>query len=191
MRRGIIIAIAFLFIFQSMVFAETSHQKLQQDSAAIMVRLGLLKGYNNGDLGLERNITRAEFATIIMRMLGYENNPFNVGKEIEFKDLSKKHWAYSSVRMAAQLGYIKGYSDKTFKPSRNITYAEAAAIMVRILKYDSNLEGKWPDNYVNKAKEIGIAKNLDVIPKKAITRGDVSILVVNSLPVDLGEPEKK
>ena len=190
LKKILIAVVLILFIFQNVVFAKTSHEMIQQDSATIMVKLGLLKGYKNGDLGLEKNITRAEFAAIIIRMMGYEAKPFNVGKDIYFKDLSKKHWAYSSIRMAASKGYIKGYKDKTFKPSKNITYTEAIAIMIRILGYDDQLKGKWPNNYLNKAKDMGITQNLNVISDKAITRGDVSILVVNSLPVELRLPNK-
>lgn len=179
------LVMVFLFIFQTPIFAQDSNEKAQQQSANAMVRLGLLKGYGNGDLGLERNITRAEFATVIIRMMGYEKNPIKVSSTISFKDLSKKHWAYSTVRMAASLGYIKGYSDKTFKPSNNITYAEAITIMVRVLGYGDKLTGQWPDNYINKAESLGILKNLDVSVNTPITRGNISILVTNSLNVEI------
>lgn len=185
MKKWIIAAVILLILLPNAAFAQTEHEKTQQDAAQIMVKLGLLKGYGDGELKLANNITRAEFATIIMRMMGYEAKPFNVSSSISFKDLSKKHWAYSTIRMAASLGYLKGYPDKTFGPSKNITYAEAVTVMVRILGYDSQLEGKWPDNYINKADGIGILKNLDISPNKPITRGDICILVVNSLPVEL------
>ena len=185
MKKSIVLILVFLFSISSFVFAEPSQDKVQQDSAVIMAKLGLMKGYSNGDLGLARKINRAEFATIIIRMTGYESKPFNPAKEIKFKDLSKKHWSYSAVRMAASLGYIKGYSDKSFKPSSNITYAEAIAIMVRVLGYSGEVKGKWPDNYLNKAKELGITKNLNIVTNKSITRGDIAILVVNSLPVTI------
>lgn len=191
MKRLFTAVILALFVFQGASFAQSTHEAVQKESAEVMVRLGLLKGYKNGDLGLERNITRAEFAVIIARMLGYEANPFTVSSKISFKDISKKHWAHPSVMMVASKGYLKGYSDKTFKPSRNITYAEAAAIMVRILGYDNQLKGKWPNNYINRAKEIGITNNLNMVANKAITRGDIAILVVNSLSVEVKEPEKK
>jgi hypothetical protein len=172
-------------VTSSFAFAEPSQDKAQQDSAAIMTKLGLMKGYSNGDLGLTKKINRAEFATIIIRMTGYESKPFSPAKEIKFKDLSKTHWAYSTVRMAASLGYIKGYSDKSFKPSSNITYAEAIAIMVRALGYSGEVKGKWPDNYLNKAEGLGITKNLNIVANKSITRGDIAVLVVNSLPVTI------
>lgn len=166
-------------------FAEGSNQKIQQQSANALVRLGLLKGYGNGDLGLEKKITRAEFASIIIRMMGYDKNPIKVSSKISFKDLSKKHWAYSAVRMAASLGYIKGYSNKTFKPSNNITYAEAISIMVRVLKYGDKLSGQWPDNYINKANTLGLLKNLDVSADTPITRGNAAVLITNSLNVEI------
>lgn len=185
MKKIIPLLIIFIFLFNSFAFAQASHEQIQQDSAKIMVRLGLLKGYTNGDLGLDKKINRAEFATIVIRMMGYEKKPFTVSSKVSFKDLPKTHWAYSAIRMAASLGYIKGYSNKTFKPSNNITYAEAITIMVRVLGYGSGLSGTWPDNYISKAKTLGILKNLDVKPNEPITRGDISIIVANSLNVEI------
>ncbi len=190
MKMRIFILVMLLLVLGSFAFAqplqeEVPQEELQQQAAEVMVRLGLMRGYGNGELGLERNISRAEFATVIVRMMGYEEKPFAVGNEISFKDLSSKHWAYSTVRMAASLGYINGYPDKTFKPSNNITYAEAAAIMVRVLGYDDQLQGKWPQNYLDRAGEIGITKRLSVDANKPISRGDICILVEDSLSVEL------
>ncbi len=190
MKTRIFIFVLILLVLGSFAFAqplqeEASQEEIQQKAAEVMVRLGLMKGYGNGELGLERNISRAEFATIIIRMMGYEAKPFAVGNDINFKDLTSKHWAYSTVRMAASLGYINGYPDKTFKPSNNITYAEAAAIMVRVLGYENQLKGKWPQNYLDRAGEIDITKRLSVEANKPISRGDICILVEDSLSVEL------
>ena len=183
MKKMMAAFLVLIILTSNIVLADTPQASVENDSANTMVKIGLMKGYSNGDLGLDRKITRAEFATIIIRMLGYDKKPFTPSTNISFKDLNKKHWAYSSVRMAASLGYIKGYSDKAFKPSNNITYAEAIAIMVRVLGYSGDVKGKWPDNFIDKGEELGILKNLEVESGSQITRGAVSILVVNSLPV--------
>lgn len=50
-----------------------------------------------------------------------------------FKDI-KGHWAEATIKQAIVDGYLKGYSDGTFKPNGLITRAELASVLVRITK---------------------------------------------------------
>lgn len=191
--KKVLIILLTLFFIHTINFAYDLHQDAQKKSADVMVKLGLLKGYKDGDLKLYQKITRAEFATIIARMMGSEVKPSipNVSFEMKFKDVPKKHWAYHTIKMVVNSGYMKGYPNNTFGPSKNITYAEAIATMVRLLGYHNGITGKWPNNYINKAKQLGITKNLYISPQKPITRGDISILIVNSLPIEINQKEKQ
>lgn len=51
-----------------------------------------------------------------------------------FKDVPKSHWAANSIERLAQLGIIKGDAQGNFRPEDNITRAEVAALLDRILK---------------------------------------------------------
>jgi hypothetical protein len=54
---------------------------------------------------------------------------------LDFKDTSDiQGWARGYVAKAIELQLIKGYEDKTFKPGKNVTRAEAAAIVSNSLK---------------------------------------------------------
>lgn len=52
----------------------------------------------------------------------------------EFSDIDDSHWAYDDVMTCVSKGVVQGYPDGTFRPSANVTRAEAAAIVYRILK---------------------------------------------------------
>lgn len=144
-------------------------------------QIGILKGYADGSLKLDQPIVRSEVATIMVRIRGYENKDIALeGKE--FTDVSTKFWAYKNIQNAFKLNLISGYPDATFKPENFITYAEVVTIMVNTLGYKDVMTGEWPTNYLEKAKAIGvIPKTSTVDPNKVITRGEMSLIVWDTL----------
>jgi hypothetical protein len=93
---------------------------------------GLVKGYNNGEFGPNRNITRQEIAVILTRVMG-TGEP-NTGSHTSFKDNNDiAPWAISAVAAATQKGLVRGYSDNTFRPNNNATRAETCAMIKRLL----------------------------------------------------------
>ncbi len=146
--------------------------------------LGILKGSGNGSLQLENTITRAEVATIMVRILteSPESNP--EGKI--FSDVPDKHWGKDYIQKAYKIGIIQGYSDGSFAPENQITYAEVVTIMVNALdqKESLNPELAWPENYIAKAKELGvIPANSDIPIDKIITRGEMALIVWDTILV--------
>lgn len=157
---------------------------VQDRCANALVKLDLLRGDQNGNLKLGDKVKRCEFVTLVIRMLGYENETDLKDIDIKFKDLSEKHWSYNNMKIAYKYKLITGYDDNTIRPDNYVTFTEARAILVRALGYESTMEGKWPDNVINKSAELGLNKNLDLPNDKEITRGEASVLIYNSLLVD-------
>lgn len=175
-----LISLLLLSVVQVSAALDTS---LEKSNATSLVKLQLMKGDENGNLKLGDNVSRCEFTTLILRILGKENNTeINDIKDI-FTDLNPKHWAYNNIKIATKLGLINGYEDKTFRPDSFVTFTEARAILVRALGYEPYLEGKWPENIINKSKQIGLDHNIDLPQDKEITRGEASILIYNSLTI--------
>ncbi len=145
--------------------------------------LGILKGYTDGTLKLDNNISRAEVATLTVRILGYDNTII-VGDEVNFKDVKKDYWGFNNIQNAYKLSVIKGYPSGEFKPLNNITYSEVVSIMVNALGKGKDLEGVWPDNYLNKAKSLGIIPaDSTISPTQVVTRGEMAVIVWNTLLV--------
>ena len=150
------------------------------ESADVLVRLDLMKGYEDGSLRLENSITRAEFCSLIVRMMKKEGTSVNT--EINFRDMKETHWAYGTVLTAVACGYLSGYEDNTFKPSNTITYAETCAILVNMLGYNDDIEGKWPINVMSKAEELKLNAGLEIEqPSYKMSRGEVCVMLVNAL----------
>ena len=116
-------------------------------SISTMAHVGILKGRTSDTFVPNAPITRAEFAAICSRF-----DRSNVEIKSDFNDISG-HWAENEIRRAASLGWIQGYTDGSFKPDQNITRAEAASMINRMLHrlpetVDDLLDGmiQWPDN---------------------------------------------
>ena len=90
----------------------------------------ILNGYLDGTFKPENNITRAEFAKIIVSA----TDSFDDSQVSEFNDVSDSDWYYSYVSTAYKLGYITGYPDGSFRPNDNITRADICTIVNRVLK---------------------------------------------------------
>lgn len=79
----------------------------------------------------DRNITRAEFAALLVRSLGLQA----VTGVTYFNDVEANEWFAGVVGAAAKAKLIDGYEDGTFRPNAQITREELAAMVVRALKY--------------------------------------------------------
>ncbi len=94
----------------------------------------ILNGYFDGTFKPENNITRAEFAKIIVSATG-SIDPYALSS---FKDIDKDEWYYSYVSTAYSMGYIAGYPDGSFRPNDNITRADICTIVNRVLKAEKS-----------------------------------------------------
>lgn len=92
-----------------------------------MSKLGMVKGYPDGNFMPRADITRAEFAAMATRFADISSGSKT------FTDVAKDHWAYDVIQKAAAAGWISGYPDGSFKPDQPITRAEVVAITNRML----------------------------------------------------------
>lgn len=62
---------------------------------------------------------------------------------INFSDVKNGSWFYSAVARAVAAGYVKGYSDGSFKPGNTITRAEAAVMIANAARLSANEAGAY------------------------------------------------
>ena len=92
-----------------------------------MTGLGIVQGRSSTTFDPKAPITRAQFAAICAR--------FDTGTSSgtqTFSDISG-HWAEKYIQRAAELGWIKGFEDGTFRPDTYITRAQAMTMINRVL----------------------------------------------------------
>ncbi len=149
-----------------------------------LASLGVIAGYPDGTFRPEEPVKRAEFAKMIVVMLGLENAAnLMKGQAVSFSDVSANHWASGYINVAEMKGVVNGYPDGTFKPEGNITYAEALKMILTAMGYleDGFIVLRWPTTWIIQAAEIGLDEDVEVLANLPITRGEVAKLFDNSL----------
>ena len=108
-------------------FPDVDHSRWSVTAISYMNKLGIVKGYPDGDFKPEASITRAEFAAMAAGFADLQEG------DKTFSDLDSSHWAYDVVRKAASAGWISGYPDGSFKADNLITRAEVVTITNKML----------------------------------------------------------
>ncbi len=173
---SLILALSLVLGFGVIAGAETSDRVRTQIEG-----LGLMQGYENGEFGAEDELTRAQMAMIVARLLQLEN--VSVGGN-PFTDVAEDHWAYGVITTLSDMGIINGMGDGTFMPERSVNYFEAIKMLVAVLGYEEFAEdqGGYPGGYTMQAGKMGILK--DVTPSDGtIKRGEVAQLLYNALSI--------
>ena len=93
-----------------------------------LASLGIVDGTGAASFEPNRAITRAEFTAICTRFAKAADG------SVSFTDVSKDFWAYSNIATAVQYGWVVGDGTGRFNPNANITRAEAAAIVNRMME---------------------------------------------------------
>lgn len=149
---------------------------------SILTNLGILSGYENGELRLENNITRAEFTKLIVESSKYKSL---VSSEIQisiFTDVKYTYWAAPYIYVALENSLISGYEDATFKPNNTIIFEECLAIIIRLLGYtNDDFAISWPYGPINIAQNLGLLNGVNCVAGQEMTRGDVATLLKNLL----------
>ena len=102
-----------------------------------LVALGAITGYTDGSFKPDNSITRAEFATVLVKAFNLASQSGKV-----FTD-TDKHWAKDFIATAASYGIIKGYDAVTFGPDDFINREQMAVMIVRAAKLDTVSEGTF------------------------------------------------
>lgn len=92
-----------------------------------MTGLDIVRGYDAAAFGPGDPITRAQFAAICARFDTGKSNGSRTFSDIE------GHWAKAYIERAAELGWISGFQDGTFRPDAYITRAQAVTMINRML----------------------------------------------------------
>ncbi|MEG6615170.1 S-layer homology domain-containing protein [Peptococcaceae bacterium 1198_IL3148] len=94
--------------------------------------VGYVGGYSDGSIKPNNQITRQEAASMLARILQLDTS--NVAAVANFKDAqSIPQWSKGSIGAVVAKGYMGGYPDQTFKPTRSITRAEAIVTLDRAI----------------------------------------------------------
>ena len=149
--------------------------KTSQEAADALNKLGLFQGTGNG-YELEKSLTRAEAVTMIVRLLGEEENTIQTKLSHPFVDVPE--WASPYVGYAFAHNITKGVSETQFDSNSKVTLQQFLTFVLRILEYkDGNVDFVWnaPEQL---AIETGLISSINL---GEFLRGDMVQICLNAL----------
>jgi hypothetical protein len=135
-----------------------------------------ITGDTDGLFHPDKAITRAEFASIVVRAVHEQNLTED---ETYFADMTGYGWAKVYINRAYEKNWIKGVGGGNFAPGKNVTYAEVMTVLIRVRRgQEDELTGRWPDAYIQYADMYNLTGNVNIYNWNApAPKGDVAILV--------------
>ena len=164
---------------------------------------GIITGYPDGTFQPDRALSRAEFATILVKA---DKLP-STDKPLPFKDVNTKFWGYEYIQKAYAKGWITGFPDGTFKPDNPVTREQAAVILVKKMEaetrgvayqlpyanvLDKNNISEWAFTQVAWLMQENIIKGTPAktfLPQKSLSRAESVVMLLNVL--DYKTPQAK
>ncbi|MCP3747558.1 S-layer homology domain-containing protein [Paenibacillus sp. A3M_27_13] len=153
---------------------------------------GILKGYENGKVYPDRQVTRAEFLSILHKGFDSQDTYDVSDKKGKFSDVKESNWYYKDVLKAVDEGFIKGYPNNTFQPNKTLTRQEAAVILANKLNLkednlnllkeykDSNTVADWANTSFSGVLNHAILQGYPdktLMPKNLLTRAEAVTLL--------------
>lgn len=174
------------------------HAHKNQPAIEAMAARGIINGKTDTSFDPDANMTRAEFATIVVRALGLTPKASQA-----FTDVTAEKWYASYIGTAHQYGIVNGVGDNRFEPEGTITRQEAAAMVARAAKLcgmDTSMDkgtardilaqfsdyvttDEWARESLAFCYSSGILDDSDlkILPKTAIKRCEIAQMLYNLL----------
>jgi hypothetical protein len=181
---------AMTLTYPGKTFDDISSHSARSSIEALAER-GIISGKTEKAFDADATMTRAEFATIIVRGLGLSGKAIDV-----FADVPANSWYAGAVGSAYSYGIVAGTTPTTFNPNGSITREEAAAMVARAAKL-TGMETSMTDSEVRDTlaqfadytsssgwarpslafcyrEDILSQEDIDIRPKAAIKRYEVA-----------------
>lgn len=181
-------------IWNPVQFADVSNSWARDAINNMGSRL-IVTGIGSNNFAPGRDITRAEFAAILVRALGLRpgtgTNSFN--------DVKADNWFSGYVETAVQYSIVTGFGDGTFRPGESITREQAMVMIARamaITELDPALSGSeavallsgftdapetsgYAESGIAACLKTGVVNGKDglIAPKDDITRAEAAVMV--------------
>lgn len=186
---------AYTVVWHPISFADSVHHWAQEAIDDMGSRM-VVDGIDAERYAPDSEITRAEFAAIIVRGLGLKQEP---GAGL-FPDVPAAAGYNGSVNAASRNGLISGFEDGTFRPDEHVTREQAMTIIAKAMQltgltdklsasseeaalsifYDHAAISKWAAGGIAASVQAGIVSGRDggkLSPLSYMTRAEVAVIV--------------
>lgn len=153
--------------------------------------LGIVEGIDAYTFVPRGNVTRTEFAVMLMRTIQIPIR--NESSEVSFSDAeSIPAWAHLTIQTAVAEGILQGYPDGTLRPKQTVSRAEMATMVSKAMKWNADRTASsyfsdntsiptWAKAYVEAAQEHGLLKGQAgnrFVPEGRTTRAEAAVVLL-------------
>ncbi|CAG7644110.1 S-layer homology domain-containing protein [Paenibacillus allorhizosphaerae] len=146
-----------------------------QNEVELLATKLVVSGVDDHNFAPDAQITRAQFATMLVTALGLSGLADNAKVTSKFNDVAASDWFASAVAVASEKGLISGYENNEFRPNANVTREEMAVMIARALQLVDKKNGptakliqfsdgtsisSWASASVAKAVDTGIIQGV-------------------------------
>ena len=125
----------------------------------------------------------------------------SANEKVSFSDVKETYWATPFITQLIDKGYMEGYADGTFKPNKNSTRAEAAAVIARTMEIplDSTFVPAFTDvptthpyyKEIRKLAELGIIQDAEWFnPEEPLKRAHISKMIALAYDIEVDQKNK-
>jgi hypothetical protein len=172
-----------LAVYLLLSLAAPSASAAATDAATVqqtIQALGIMVGDENGNMNLAGNVTRAQFAKMMVAASAYKDSVSPTANSSPFKDVKYTHWAASYILTAVKAGWVTGYTDGTYRPDNSVRLEEAVSAVLKMLGYTSaDFSGSFPEAQLTKYRALGLHENVTKAQGEALSRQDCMHLFFN------------
>jgi uncharacterized protein YkwD len=179
--KKILTAILALSLAAAMFPAASYAASAQDEAVAYLAERGIYQGDENGNLNLDKSLTRAELAVILTR-LSFVKEEWELWGMAKHSDPEHRYnpftdvpaWALPYVEYCYVGSLVKGVTPTLFDPAGTVNPKMVCTVMLRWLRY---AETDW--NYgtsLEKAREIGLTDSANV-SGETISRSDTALVI--------------
>ncbi|WP_181592613.1 immunoglobulin-like domain-containing protein [Paenibacillus sp. YN15] len=165
-----------------------------QQVVELLAARQILDGDAAGNFNPNMGITRAEFATIITKVMNLPSTELTA----DFVDVKAGDWYAPYIAAARQAGIVKGVSETEFEPGRVVTREEMTAMVMRAYRLTEHSEptaeqirlveqfkdsaqiGGWAYHDVYAAKLLNLVEGRSAdyfVPESETLRGEAAMLI--------------
>lgn len=148
----------------------------------VLTAMGVVSSSQTTTAGLKKQVTRQQFAKMLVQLSPYKNKVGTTVKTSMYSDVKKTSAYAPYIRIAVKNGWMKGDLKGKFRPKQAVTLQESVSAVLAMLGYsDSDFQGNLSSAKMSFYKAQKLNKNIKKKAKNKMTYGDMCCLLYNML----------
>ncbi len=179
---AVVMAVGVLVIPANAAEFTDADEITHDEAVAVLSGLGIVNGVGDGSFNPDGTFTRAQAAALLANVvLTPDYAAILDSDKAVFSDVPVTNGYNKYITWAVENDYIHGYTDGTFKPNKELTGTELAALMLEVL--GEELDAANYKNFVNTtAKKYGLTDGITgYVASSVISRDDAVQMMFNTM----------